>query len=108
MAHTCPECDQVCHCGGDIDDIEMNDSVAQAHCTHWKTCESDDYDPKYDNDFFDELDDLYEFKRPRHWRKPSHKLKKQPRIAYIYDNTISYFSHRTHVLIRNKNWDLPF
>lgn len=26
MAHTCPRCGQVCHCCGDIDDIEFGEA----------------------------------------------------------------------------------
>lgn len=25
MAHTCPECGQLCHCKGDIDDIDFGE-----------------------------------------------------------------------------------
>lgn len=27
MAHECPECSRVCHCGGDIDDIHWGENV---------------------------------------------------------------------------------
>ena len=33
MAHSCPECGSACYCGGDIDDIEIPDSAAEAGCT---------------------------------------------------------------------------
>ncbi len=26
MAHTCPRCGQLCHCNGDIDDIDFGES----------------------------------------------------------------------------------
>ncbi len=34
MAHTCPECGQMCHCGSDIDDclFDFDDDVD--NCTH--------------------------------------------------------------------------
>ena len=46
MAHTCPECGQLCHCGGDIDDIDFGES---ASCIHYTTpgCLVDD-DPDDD------------------------------------------------------------
>ena len=36
MAHSCPECGQLCFCGGDIDDccFDFDDDVTQcSHCT---------------------------------------------------------------------------
>lgn len=33
MAHTCPECGQACHCGGDIDDIDIGEHAAEDACT---------------------------------------------------------------------------
>ncbi len=32
--HDCPECGQACYCGGDIDDINIDDVAAQEKCTH--------------------------------------------------------------------------
>ena len=32
MAHECPECGQVCHCNGDIDDIVFDDDKAEGNC----------------------------------------------------------------------------
>jgi len=26
MAHTCPKCGMLCHCGGDIDDIDFGET----------------------------------------------------------------------------------
>jgi hypothetical protein len=35
MAHTCPDCGLLCHCGGDIDDIDFGDDTPEAAvCTH--------------------------------------------------------------------------
>jgi len=38
VAHSCPDCGQACYCGGDIDDIflEDEDSLDEAElmCTH--------------------------------------------------------------------------
>lgn len=53
MAHSCPICDSLCHCGGDIDDIEMGWTEESDNCQHCDEFESDDYD---DED--DELRDL--------------------------------------------------
>lgn len=48
MAHSCPECDMVCHCGGDIDDIILDGTKKQEKCTHWKECQESEYDPEDD------------------------------------------------------------
>ena len=34
MAHSCPDCDQVCYCGGDIDDIVLSGTPEEHACTH--------------------------------------------------------------------------
>lgn len=34
MAHDCPDCGLLCHCGGDIDDICLDDEDSVARCTH--------------------------------------------------------------------------
>jgi hypothetical protein len=39
MAHTCPECGVLCHCGGDIDDCEMDGTEDQMQCSH---CDDED------------------------------------------------------------------
>ena len=36
MAHDCPDCYSLCHCGGDIDDINFGESSA---CKHYKKLE---------------------------------------------------------------------
>lgn len=51
MAHTCPDCGQLCHCKGDMEDC---DYVIQPHggCIHYKSnsCISeDDFDDEYDD-----------------------------------------------------------
>lgn len=33
MAHSCPDCDEVCYCGGDIDDCEF-DLPPVGGCSH--------------------------------------------------------------------------
>ena len=40
MAHSCWDCGQLCHCGGDIDDCEFDDSPEARACTH--CCDLDD------------------------------------------------------------------
>ena len=48
MAHECPDCGQLCHCNGDIDDCEFNFDEDVMRCTH---CDgSDDDEPEYYND----------------------------------------------------------
>lgn len=48
MAHTCPECGNLCHCSGDIDDINMGEWIG---CKHWIHCEGEDSDDE--DDFYD-------------------------------------------------------
>lgn len=42
MAHSCPECDATCYCGGDLDDVLLE--AGQAGCTHCDDWEDDDLD----------------------------------------------------------------
>lgn len=44
MAHTCPNCGMLCHCGGDIDDICFGE--ADEFCT---CCYEDEEDDSYDD-----------------------------------------------------------
>ena len=53
MAHSCPTCDSYCHCGGDIDDIQLDGTDEQDNCIH---CPFDDFDE--DEDDWPEDDDL--------------------------------------------------
>lgn len=48
MSHDCPDCGQVCFCGGDIDDCCHNLPRYVMNCTHWKICETE-----YDEDDYD-------------------------------------------------------
>lgn len=41
MAHSCPECGQVCYCGGDIDDILLSGTPEEDRCGH---CDEDEFD----------------------------------------------------------------
>ena len=41
MAHECPECSMLCHCGGDIDD--MNFGVSDTYCSCCDSDEDDDW-----------------------------------------------------------------
>lgn len=34
MAHECPECYCQCHCGGDIDDLLLNEDMFVNRCSH--------------------------------------------------------------------------
>lgn len=45
MAHSCPECDQACYCGGDIDDVLLEDG--EDACTHCADGDGDDSDEDY-------------------------------------------------------------
>jgi hypothetical protein len=54
MAHECPTCYYVCHCGGDIDDIQMDGTTEQMNCSH---CADEWGDDDEDYTFFDDEDD---------------------------------------------------
>lgn len=41
MAHECPECYQICYCGGDVDDLLLNVEKDIINCSHYKECEQD-------------------------------------------------------------------
>lgn len=43
--HECPDCSSACYCGGDIDDMLMNDTIDEARCSHWRRC-----NPQFDDD----------------------------------------------------------
>jgi hypothetical protein len=58
MAHTCPECGLLCHCGGDIDDCEFDGTPEQDACSH-----CDDNDRECDDDPT-ELEDERQFREP--------------------------------------------
>ena len=44
MAHSCPECHQVCYCNGDIDDCLFDFEEDVQGCTHCCGDEHDDED----------------------------------------------------------------
>lgn len=35
MAHECPECGQICHCNGDIEDMENQEVENYVNCIHY-------------------------------------------------------------------------
>jgi hypothetical protein len=49
MAHTCPDCGQQCHCGGDIDDCCNDFECDVINCTH---CEGQENESEDDYPFF--------------------------------------------------------
>jgi len=51
MAHTCPECGQVCYCGSDIDDCLFDFEEDVINCTHYLQCEQDN---NGDDEYYDE------------------------------------------------------
>ena len=51
MAHTCPICGSLCHCGGDIDDLDFGERWDCEHCPY-----DEDEDEIY-GDGFDDRDD---------------------------------------------------
>lgn len=57
MAHECPECYMLCHCGGDIDDIQMDGTIEQMQCRH---CEGRDDDDDENEDWHLLKDDEHE------------------------------------------------
>ena len=42
MAHTCPYCDSLCHCKGDIDDIDLGREPSGG-CIHYKRESCDEF-----------------------------------------------------------------
>lgn len=56
MAHSCPECGQVCYCGGDIDDCCFEGTPEEAACTHCPLDGEDDDDDGEDDDTADDDD----------------------------------------------------
>jgi len=61
MAHTCPDCEALCHCGGDVGDVILVDAEQQANCVH--ECDDDlddDVDFDVDDDLEDDLDDDFD------------------------------------------------
>lgn len=44
MAHECPNCYQVCFCGGDIDDLLLNREQDVIWCRHYEQCEFEEED----------------------------------------------------------------
>lgn len=57
MAHECPECNMMCYCGGDIDDLLLNDHDDVVHCTHYQRPECDGYERAQD-DFDEDYEEL--------------------------------------------------
>jgi hypothetical protein len=56
MAHTCPECGCLCHCGGDIDDIDFGDDCEGAmSCHHYQQPECAGYED-HDFDYFEDME----------------------------------------------------
>lgn len=58
MAHKCPDCGQMCYCGGDCDDCLLNaeeDVRACTHCRQYEPMDEDDED--FDGDFEEGYDD---------------------------------------------------
>ncbi|MCE5309669.1 MAG: hypothetical protein LLG20_18700 [Acidobacteriales bacterium] len=51
MAHSCPECGQVCYCGSDIDDCLFDFDEDVEACTH---CLGREYEDHEDWEDFDE------------------------------------------------------
>ena len=48
MAHECPECYMLCHCGGDIDDCCFSGTKEELYCT---CCMDKDNDEEGDEDY---------------------------------------------------------
>ena len=126
MAHTCPECDQVCHCNGDIDDIILDGTAEQYHCAHELRCQADDDDDDDDDGFgiFDDDDDdnnFYEgfyaeqMRRHKKIKKERHRKVKpyrQPKKVHL-----SFSTGRLHLYSKKSiaialqlfgSEDLPF
>lgn len=44
MAHECPECGMLCHCGGDIDDCQFSGTRYELMCKHCDKIKDKDED----------------------------------------------------------------
>jgi hypothetical protein len=53
MAHQCPECYAICHCGGDAGEVIITDHLLEGVCVHCQV--DDDYD---DDDGYEDDDDV--------------------------------------------------
>ena len=54
MSHECPDCGELCHCNGDIDDCMFNLPRDVNRCTHWTICGGDDGDD-YEDEYYDKV-----------------------------------------------------
>lgn len=55
MAHNCPECDEICYCRGDRDDIVLNDEATQSQCSHHcieRQIEELDFESESDGEYY--------------------------------------------------------
>jgi len=59
MAHSCPYCDSLCHCGGDFDDFQLNGTVEEMYCIHCP--DPDDCEDDPDDDFWDEEESTHTY-----------------------------------------------
>lgn len=50
MAHSCPECGLICHCGGDIDDCCFEGTPEERACGHCPIDGYDDDEPDFTSD----------------------------------------------------------
>lgn len=55
MAHTCPECGMLCHCKGDIDDVDLG-RWPVGGCVHYMKDSCDGNEDRDDEDSWDDLD----------------------------------------------------
>ena len=44
MAHSCPDCGCLCHCGGDIDDLCLDGTEEERYCSCCQQYDEEDYD----------------------------------------------------------------
>ena len=51
MAHICPECGMLCHCKGDIDDIDFGERW-DCECEYCNENEYDEEDSYYDDEWY--------------------------------------------------------
>lgn len=58
MAHECPECYMLCHCNGDIDDIQFEGTKEQLYCRHCNP-NSEIGDEDIDDIFFDDNEEEF-------------------------------------------------
>lgn len=106
MAHTCPECGMLCHCGGDIDDMEMDGTPEQDRCSH---CPDEDNDRDRDQSEIDADKEFRDSRYPMPNEIPQDSvpdtLAHIKRVRELIDVAIYKLDKRSDVHDQSKLWE---